>query len=99
MAARWPCGSRDRRRARDARAIPIVSRLTGSTDSAIQKAAEECLLYLQYRAEQDHTSQRLVRPSEAPNKPEEVLVRPAGQNVGAETALLLRPMGTNEERT
>lgn len=79
----------------DARAIPKVERIVDAPFSPqyptrVVEAAQECLPFLQQRAEQSRQASTLLRASEVISTPE-TLLRPAKEGASVQTEQLLRP--------
>ena len=80
----------------DARALPEVETLAkyASVPPAVQKAARECLPYLQLRAERAEQARSLLRASSLSDVRPELLLRPAqGSSNPHDEQQLLRPQG------
>ena len=87
------CVLRALEQAGDAEAIPAVERLNSPVwGRRIFQAANECLPFLQARADQHRLAQTLLRPSACSVETSDVLLRPAmGTTDGTPSEQLLRP--------
>lgn len=87
-----------------AKELPLVERLsrehslsfkTARMPDIIQKAAAECLPFLQERAREQRASEQLLRASSAPATPDNMLLRPATASAHFLPEQLLRPSEPN----
>ena len=77
----------------DAKAVPVVEKVARTTRNAeVRQAAEECLLFLQQRAEQTRLEQTLLRASTPATS--DMLLRPTVSTVTTEPQQLLRASNT-----
>jgi hypothetical protein len=79
----------------DSRSLPVVMRLAAmpartAAQREVQRAAIDCLPYLEVLAGREREAQRLLRPSCSSEDPGQSLLRSAAPNVSSEPAVLLR---------
>jgi hypothetical protein len=80
----------------DGKALPYVEKLAYPADKqhkqneTVMQAAQECLVFLKQRVEQQQISQSLLRPSDKAAAVPDTLLRPASATQNVETAQLLR---------
>lgn len=77
--------------------IPVVRRLAGrdaysSGTEAIRDTARVCLQTIEDRAAREDRTRTLLRPALAPDSPDKVLMRPAGNTMATDPDELLRPV-------
>ncbi len=78
----------------DTNALPVVQRLAEGAgpgkDRSIREAAQQCLPYLQQRADQESASRQLLRAADATGTTPESLLRPATESSDTTPEQLLR---------
>jgi hypothetical protein len=80
----------------DETALPVVEKLAKSAgDTQVRFAAQECLPFLQQRADQVRVEQTLLRAS-GPGSSADVLLRPASNGAEAAPQQLLRASRVDE---